>query len=175
VRGLRHRARGGGLLARADAGPLSSSHSTGRILETINLPTSAGVRGWSRRSTSSPTTEVQGRTVYRDGCRAGQPWPFTGGRSPCPQCHMPRPTRRRAAGARHCGADDSAGSGKRRRNKASTDSRDYRITQIGGKQKKERKQGEGPAGAQGLTPTYQERLRLRLPTGRPSGPDNRSV
>jgi ribonucleoside-diphosphate reductase alpha chain len=76
----------------------------GAISKTINLPASATPADVDSIYRLAHSLGCKGVTVYRDGCRPGQPMALTPAEGQCPQCR--RPVAEQAACSRcpHCGA-----------------------------------------------------------------------
>jgi len=76
----------------------------GAISKTINLPNDASPAGVEKVYQLAYDLKCKGVTVYRDGCRRGQP--MATGQSPreCPQCRRPLDHRNSCSRCLHCGA-----------------------------------------------------------------------
>jgi ribonucleoside-diphosphate reductase alpha chain len=62
-------------------------HIDGAISKTINLPHTASAADVERVYQLAYDLKCKGVTVYRDGCRAGQPMATGPAATPCPHCH----------------------------------------------------------------------------------------
>jgi ribonucleoside-diphosphate reductase alpha chain len=76
----------------------------GAISKTINLPSSASVADVEAVYQLAYDLRCKGVTVYRDGCRTGQPMALEGGHFACPQCRRALAEAPACSRCPHCGA-----------------------------------------------------------------------
>jgi len=76
----------------------------GAISKTINLPSGASARDVDHVFRLAYELGCKGVTVYRDGCRAGQPMALGPAVSACPQCRSPIADESGCSRCPHCGA-----------------------------------------------------------------------
>jgi ribonucleoside-diphosphate reductase alpha chain len=76
----------------------------GAISKTINLPSAATPQDVDAVYRMAFELRCKGVTVYRDGCRAGQPMTTRAGEGVCPRCHAPMSDEGGCARCTRCGA-----------------------------------------------------------------------
>jgi len=76
----------------------------GAISKTINLPKDASPADVEKVYQLAYDLKCKGVTVYRDGCRQGQPMSTGPLHGECPQCRRPLDERDSCSRCRHCGA-----------------------------------------------------------------------
>ncbi|MGB2823671.1 MAG: ribonucleoside-diphosphate reductase, adenosylcobalamin-dependent, partial [Phycisphaerae bacterium] len=76
----------------------------GAISKTINLPSAAAPGDVDRVYRLAYELRCKGVTVYRDGCRPGQPMALAAAASACPQCRRAIADESGCSRCPHCGA-----------------------------------------------------------------------
>ena len=79
-------------------------HIDGAISKTINLPAEASVADVDEAFRLAYELGCKGVTVYRDGCRAGEPMSHTPADALCPQCRRPVAAAAACSRCPSCGA-----------------------------------------------------------------------